>query len=977
MLEDKRSYYGNPRRQLFPPYSPIFGDLRLACTKPGVNLHKMKTASWRSACLALFLTLGASASLPLAAQDSTAPRAATILTPAPGPAPRLNSSRIFGVRPGSPFLFKIAATGARPLRYRAEHLPSGLTLDETTGLITGRMAAAGEYRVTIAATNQAGTASRELRIIVGDTIALTPPIGWNSWYCWSESVRQENVLAMAHVMAEKLADHGWTYVNLDDCWQGRRGGTTHALQPNEKFPAMAALAAGIHALGLKFGIYSTPWMGSYAGFAGGSAETADGGFTTIPLVPEDQRLQPGQIFGRSPGSSLRQAQRIGPYQLTDRDALQYAAWGVDYIKYDWKNSTFLSPPMVQPVKRSDQPKTPESIARLDAELRAAPRDIVLSLSPIADWTNREDLAQHTNLWRITRDIKADWESLNHVFDLENWFAYTKPGHWPDPDMLQVGAMGVVNAQNRTLRPSPLTPDEQYTQVSLWCLLSAPLLLSCDLTALDPFTLGLITNDEVIELDQDPLGQPAKRVAQSGDLEVWRKSLEDGTVAGGLFNRGAAAAPVTAHWTDLALDGPRIVRDLWRQQDVATTGDAFTATVNPHGVVLLRLRPAGADELLTRLRLCTPAWRDIGLQTPQEAAKKFPVIFGHLDPKPFHEGNPGARCFKYILGPYADKTQLGTLPREALASDAKGGYVKARDWANWLVVPDSAGWQVELRTRVPQLMASEFDGLFVDSMGTAPVATSYTLTPAINPHTGKPYTKGEWLAAEKVMLETIRAVMPPGKKVTLNGLAQGTRYWTEPEADSPRVLLPLVDGAMSEATWRDARAPLDAWPTVERWQLDVRMIQDVERRGLMGFWWTKCWSNGTTSLHDPGAETLVPQWRRFALASYLLAAGPHSYFNFDTDRDDKPKSNAAEYFAEYDAPLGHAVTAMEPVETSGAYARRFSGGVVVVNPTAQTIAEVELPWAELRTVTLNSSGENRTYTGKFAVPAHTGLILTLP
>jgi|JI10StandDraft_1071094.scaffolds.fasta_scaffold00117_14 hypothetical protein len=383
-----------------------------------------------------------------------------------------------------------------------------------------------------------------------------------------------------------------------------------------------------------------------------------------------------------------------------------------------------------------------------------------------------------------------------------------------------------------------------------------------------------------------------------------------------------------------------------------------------------------DEQLTRLRLCTPAWRNIGPLTPQEAARKFPVIFGHLDPKPFHEGNPAASCFKYILGPYVAKTQLDVLPREALASDRNHDFVKARDWENWLIVPDNPQWLAHVRTMVTKLMASDFDGLFVDSMGVAPVASNYTLTTALNPHTNQPYTKAEWLAAELIMLKAIRAAMPAGKKVTLNGLAQGTRYWAEPEAESPRVLLSAVDGAMSESVWRDAKSGLGAWPTPERWMLDVRMIQDVEQRGLMGFWWTKCWSDGNTSNNEPNAAVLVPQWRRFALASHLLAAGPHSYFNFDTVKNDKPKSNAAEYFPEYDAPLGHAVSAMEPIDRSGIYARRFSNGVVVVNPTGESSPELSLPWADLAQATFQVTGENRTTSARFVVAAHTGLILTV-
>lgn len=313
---------------------------------------------------------------------------------------------------------------------------------------------------------------------------------------------------------------------------------------------------------------------------------------------------------------------------------------------------------------------------------------------------------------------------------------------------------------------------------------------------------------------------------------------------------------------------------------------------------------------------------------------------------------------------------------ALAYDAQGGVVKARAWVNWLVTPDDPAWLAYITKRTTELMKSDFDGLFVDSMGTAPVSENYTNTLAINPHTKKPYTKSEWLAAEGIMLDAIRRAIPPGKLITLNGLGPGGRYWTEPESASPRVLLPYVKGAMSERIWRDPPQPLDRWPTAEHWMEDVRMVQDVERRGLMGFWWTKCWTKNGTSRHEPNAEVLVPQWRRFALASYLLAAGPHSYFNFDTDRDDKPKSNAAEYFPEYDAPLGHAISEMIPLGDTGAHARRFSNGVVLVNPTAQAIVSVKLPWPELVQAKLLSAGENRTLSGEFTLPAHTGLLLTL-
>lgn len=359
----------------------------------------------------------------------------------------------------------------------------------------------------------------------------------------------------------------------------------------------------------------------------------------------------------------------------------------------------------------------------------------------------------------------------------------------------------------------------------------------------------------------------------------------------------------------------------------------------------------------RLRLFAPAWREIGTQTPRDVARKFTIIFGHLPPGPFHGGNPEAKCIKYTLGPYVAKDMLKALPAQAFVHDPAGQVPKARDFANWLIVPDNPAWLAYQQQLVRKLMNSDFDGLFVDSLGTAPVDGNYLLSEPVNPNTGGRYTKAEWIAAEVKMLEATVAAMPGGKVIFMNGLGPGTRYWTEPERNSPRPLLRYVQGAMSESIWRAAKAPLDAWPTPEKWMLDVRMVQDVERRGLAGFWWTKCWSDGNTSWNEPDARTLVPQWRRFALASYLLAAGPHSYFNFDTVKNDKPKSNAAEYFPEYDIPIGWATSEMRKA-TGGVYWRAFSNGIVIVNPTAAAVSGLRLP------------GRAK----PVSIAAHTGLIL---
>ena len=194
-----------------------------------------------------------------------------ILTPSPPRTPRINGARVFGVRPGRPFLFSIPATGDEPIVYSATGLPDGLTLDAKLGRISGIAPSKdGEYSATLTATNDLGKHSEPFLIKVGEQICLTPPMGWNSWNCFGGSVDAQKVRAAAHAMVDKgLIKHGWTFINIDDSWQGKRGGPFNAIQGNSKFPDMKQLCDEIHSLGLKAGIYSTPWTTSYAGYIGG------------------------------------------------------------------------------------------------------------------------------------------------------------------------------------------------------------------------------------------------------------------------------------------------------------------------------------------------------------------------------------------------------------------------------------------------------------------------------------------------------------------------------------------------------------------------------------------------------------------------------------------------------------------------------------------------------------------------------------
>jgi hypothetical protein len=281
---------------------------------------KLKLIAAALACL-----VSAPISVSLAAEDKPQQNFSDrILTP-PAPAtPRINGPRIYGQRPGHPFLYNVPVTGDRPMSFSADGLPPGLKIDARTGRISGVVAKAGEFKVTLHAKNDKGDDTKPLKIVIGDEIALTPPMGWNSWNCWGSQVSQEKVLQSAKGFVDSgLVNHGWQYINIDDAWQGKRGGEFNAIQPNEKFPDMKALCDQIHDMGLKAGIYSTPWVTSYATHIGGSAENPEGTWEK-PTI---------QKKGNVNKKVLPWA--IGKYHFATNDARQWAAWGIDYLKYDW------------------------------------------------------------------------------------------------------------------------------------------------------------------------------------------------------------------------------------------------------------------------------------------------------------------------------------------------------------------------------------------------------------------------------------------------------------------------------------------------------------------------------------------------------------------------------------------------------------------------------------------------------------------
>ena len=487
-----------------------------------------------------------------------------ILTPAPGKKPRINSAKIFGAMPGNPVLYTIAATGERPLLFSATPLPKGLKLDTKTGIISGRVTQRGQYKLTLSAKNKYGKTQQKLLLKIGDTIALTPPIGWNGWNSWARDIDQGKVIASAEAMVSKgLRDHGWTYINIDDAWQGVRSGPDTALQANEKFPDIKGMMDRIHALGLKVGLYSTPYIASYAGFIGASSDYPAGGETQKLFVPS-----------RQPYS------RIAKYRFERNDARQMAAWGTDFLKYDWRIDVL-------------------SAERMSEALKKSGRDIVFSISNNAPFDKVKDWNRVTNMYRTGPDIKDSWTSLYHTsFTLDRWAPFSGPGHWLDPDMMILGEVSI----GPMMHPTRLTPDEQYSHVSIFSLLAAPMLIGCPIERLDDFTLNLLSNDEVIAINQDPLGKAGRLVAEENDIQIWLKPLEDGAFAVGLFNIGGFGKTPESYfrWGDekaknfhfdfakLGLQGSYQLRDVWRQKDLGTFKGAYPAELSHHGVLFLKL-----------------------------------------------------------------------------------------------------------------------------------------------------------------------------------------------------------------------------------------------------------------------------------------------------------------------------------------------------------------------------------------------------
>lgn len=465
--------------------------------------------------------------------------------------PVLNYPRITGATPGRPFMFLIPATGDGPLTFTAKNLPAGVHLDPASGLITGSLETSGRTVVDVTVAGPKGRTTGQITIVGGEhMLALTPPLGWNSWNAWGGTVTADKVRASADGMvASGLARQGYTYINIDDAWEGGlepdpatgRGHDVAAardasgqITTNANFPDMKGLVDHIHSLGLKAGIYSSPGPRTCQGLA-------------------------------------------GSFNHEQQDAETWAKWGFDYLKYDWCSYQG---------DRNNLADLQKPYILMRTALDHVDRDFVFSLCQYG-WGNVWEWGQSVggNLWRVTGDIRDSWDSMSSIaFQQTGHEKYAGPGHWNDTDMLVVGMVGWSQGS----RPTHLTPNEQLTHISLWALQAAPMLIGADLSHIDQWTTDLLGNREVLAVNQDVAGHAAGRLSSDGWLEVWARPLADGTMAVGLFNRSPEAAVVAVKLSDLGLSGRQPVRDLWRHESLPAVSDTLSATVARHGAVLVKV-----------------------------------------------------------------------------------------------------------------------------------------------------------------------------------------------------------------------------------------------------------------------------------------------------------------------------------------------------------------------------------------------------
>jgi len=508
-----------------------------------------------------------------------------ISTPLQTDAPQFRAPRIIGALAGKPFMFAVPVSGKSPLRYHAANLPAGVTFN--AGILTGTLSTAGSYVVNVRVDNSAGKATEHLTIKVGDTLALTPPMGWNSYDGYGDSVTEAEMLNNAQAIQQYLKPHGWQYVVVDYRWydpgahdnnaNGRAGAALtmdaygRLLPSPNRFPSAVgdagfkALADKIHAMGLKFGIHimrgiprnavdaNLPIAGSK--FHAKDAYHADGACVWC------QDMYP--VAGDTPAGQA----------WYDSIFRQYASWGLDFVKVD----------------DLSRPYHTDEIIAIRKAIDKCGRAIVFSTSPgatpVADADSISSLA---NQWRITDDMWDTWGQLVDNMNYGNqWYGHGSPGHWPDVDMLPFGILSVGGRSVGAERQTHLTKAEQVSLMTYAAIMPGPLMLGGDFTKADQWEMSLLTNDEVLGVDQDPAGIQGHMVYNKDGIEAWTKPLQDGSTAVAIFNENIEDATPSIDDADLGLNGVFSIRDLWQHKDLGGGLRPMGYFVPAHGAILLR------------------------------------------------------------------------------------------------------------------------------------------------------------------------------------------------------------------------------------------------------------------------------------------------------------------------------------------------------------------------------------------------------
>lgn len=506
----------------------------------------------------------------------------------PPDAPQIHGPMIYGSWVRAPFQLAIAATGQFPMRFMAKMLPMGLQLDQDTGVISGKLKTESASKVSISASNKYGTTTTNIEIVPGPTLALTPPLGWNCWDSYGDNITESEFLANASAVAQYLKPHGWQYVVVDGGWYDPLAHDNHPLAyTNATFPVdqygrlipavnrwpssaggkgFKLVADKVHAMGLKFGLHIWRGLPRAAVEANTPIMNSDSRSADIAVKTEVFYWYPF-FYGMRFDTGAGQAYYDSLFE-------QFAQWGVDFVKVDHIIDDY----------------SPEYIHAIHKAIAKCGRPMIFSASagPLST-DEANDISTNANMWRITGDFWDSWGKLDATMDIAaTWSVYAGAGHWPDLDILPLGHISVDGRCADPDHQCRLTHNEQVSLMTLWSIAPSPLMVGASMVDADPWLLALLTNDEVLAVNQDVAANPGKRIRSRDNLDLWVRDLHDGSKALALFNRSGRMEKIEVTWRELGLAGPQRVRDLWQRKDSGVAEDHVVLQVASHGAELLRL-----------------------------------------------------------------------------------------------------------------------------------------------------------------------------------------------------------------------------------------------------------------------------------------------------------------------------------------------------------------------------------------------------